>query len=118
MSVTTELTVQDIEAVKTAATNYQNECQELFEQLNAVIEGIIEKSFVGDSERGYYSDADSFFNQIKPYLTTQVENFVQGITDLLTQVQTGLLDAPDGADPQIGAQNKVTSTNAQIPAAQ
>ena len=36
--------------------------------------------------------------------------------DLLTQVQAGLLDAPDGADPQIGAQNKAADT--EMPVAQ
>ncbi len=118
MSVTTELTVQDIEAVKTAATNYQTECQELFKQLNAVIGGIKGTSFVGDSELGYYSDSNSFFNQLKPYLTTQVDNLIQGITNLLTQIQTGLLDTPDGADPQIGAQNKAAGAEAETPTAQ
>lgn len=118
MSVTTELTVQDIDAVKAAATKYQTECQGLFEQLDAVIQGIRGTSFVGDSELGYYTDANSFFNQIKPYLTTQVDNFVQGVTDLLTQVQAGLLDAPDGVDPQIGAQNKAAGADVETPAAQ
>lgn len=118
MSVTTELTVQDIEAVKAAATNYQTECQGLFRQLDTVIKGIKGTSFVGDSELGYYTDANSYFNQIKPYLTTQVDNFVQGIMDLLTQVQAGLLDAPDGADPQIGAQNKAAGADTEMPVAQ
>lgn len=110
MSVTTELEVQNINDIKTTATNYQTECQKLFRQLDAVIQGIRDTSFVGDSELGYYSDANSFFNQIKPYLTTEVDNLVQGITNLLTQIQAGLLDAPDGADPQIGAQNRSSGT--------
>ena len=118
MSVTTELTVENIADVKTAATNYQTECQELFKQLDAVIQGISGTSFVGDSELGYYTDANSFFNQIKPYLTTQVDTLIQGIMDLLTQIQTGLLDAADGADPQIGAQNRAASADAETPAAQ
>lgn len=118
MSVTTELTVQNIADLKTAATNYQTECQNLFIQLDAVIQGIKGTSFVGDSELGYYTDANSFFNQIKPNLTTQVDNLVEGITNLLTQIQTGLLDAPDGADPQIGAQNKAAGSDAETPVAQ
>lgn len=118
MSVTTELTVQNIADVKNAATNYQSECQNLFAQLNAVIQGIQGTSFVGDAELGYYTDANSFFNQMKPYLTTQVDNLVQGITNLLTQIQAGLLDAPDGADPQIGTQNKEAGAGAETPAAQ
>lgn len=118
MSVTTELTVEDIIAVKNTATNYQAECQKLFTQLDAVIQGIKGTSFVGDAELGYYTDANSFFNQMKPYLTTQVDNLIQGITDLLTQIQTGLLDAPDGADPQIGTQNKTVGADAETSAAQ
>ena len=118
MSVTTELTVQDIEAVKAAVTNYQTECQGLFGQLDAIIQGIVGTSFVGDAELGYYTDTNSFFNQIKPYLTTQVDNLVQGMMNLLTQIQTGLLDAPDGADPQIGAQNKAAGAETETPAAQ
>lgn len=118
MSATTELTVQDIDAVKAVATQYQTECQGLFAQLDAVIQGIVGKSFVGDSELGYYTDANSFFNQIRPYLTTEVDNLVQGLTNLLTQIQAGLLDAPDGADPQIGAQNKAGGADVETPAAQ
>lgn len=117
MAVTTELTAEDIIAVKNAATNYQTECQKLFTQLDAVIKGIKGTSFVGDAELGYYTDANSFFNQIKPYLTTQVDSLIQGITNLLTQIQTGLLDAPDGADPQIGTQNKAAGADAETPVA-
>lgn len=109
MAATTELTTNDIQAVTAAVTQYQQDCATLLGQLEARISSIVGSSFIGDAEKGYFTDTDSFFRNIKPSLE-QVNSLADGLKQLLTQIQQGLLDNPDGADPQIGSQNKSAGT--------
>lgn len=103
----TLLKAADVTAAKQAITNYRDECNRIYtnmEQTISALTALGSGGFNGDSANGY----NEFFTKVAPNVTTKVEAsslqaLIDGLNEILDQIKTSLLDTED---PDLGDANR------------
>lgn len=98
----TKLASENISEAKAAINNYKTTCDAAFQNLDGAIAGIIGKDFLGDAATGY----ESFYQQIKPAISTKLTGPSESITSMLESIMTAVEQMLNPVDPELGTANQ------------
>lgn len=89
---TSILTKENINQAVDAVASYVSSANELFEQLQTVVNTLTSDNFIGDASNGY---KQFFTAQVTPALTTNLTALTDAIKSMMENIGTQLLDTVD-----------------------